>query len=97
MTIYGLWYGGAGYAHGYAADDMEAFDSVEHARTVLAEREGNGGWCRLDTFYVHRDREPVCMPTVEGSSMTLYPEPDGGEPYARLVFGPRGGVRVESF
>lgn len=97
MRIYGMWHGGAGYSYGDMPNDIEAFTSLTHAKDVLREREDNSGRYELDTFYVHRDNSPVRMPAVEGSSMDLYGNASGGEPYARLTFGPRGGVKVENY
>lgn len=92
MIVYGLWNGGANYSDGTAPQDMERFRGVAHASYVLRQRERNGGHVYLPTYYVLRENATVLFPCVQGSSMDLYPDPEGGEPWARLTIGPRGGV-----
>lgn len=96
MTVYGLWCGGSSYSNGDPSKDMEVFNSITHAGRVLRHREThNSGRYPLDTFYVHREREPVCMPAVHGSSMQLFADADGREPIMKLKIGPMGGLIKE--
>lgn len=107
--VYGTWYGGPSYSSGGDfMDNMERWDDLDAAKESLRYREGGhddytyvtetgmidkdrSGWfgspavtreSYIDLFWVYYDR-------------TAWKVSD--EPYKRLVFGPRGGVREESF
>lgn len=91
--VFGLWHGGSSYSSGDPKRDMEAFNSIAHAARVLRHREiHNSGRYDIETFFVHREPESVRMPAVEGSSIELYPDADGGKPYLKLSIGPKGGL-----
>ena len=99
MKVYGIWHGGASYSPG-GIEDIEEFDSIQHAKDVLDSRYRNGhGW--LQQFrYLNRSWPVVSVltPAVEqDSEIWLWPEvPDGDlYPWRIVKFGPRGGVVVE--
>lgn len=93
MIVYGVWFGGESYSYGMVGEDTEIFSSLRHAKDVLRERyESNGTLC-CDTYYVNRGNEPTLFPCVTRSSyIDLF---SGDDLYARIVFGPRGGVKIE--
>lgn len=101
--VIGVWYGGSSYAEDSdPTQNMEWFESEEDAKNALRGRRRDAA----DGFeYVFRtDRNGyVDTPGVdENSSVDLYQYHYDGprlnvsdEPYARIFFGPRGGVRRE--
>lgn len=91
-TVYARWYGGSSYAHSYR-EDTEAFPSIQAAKDALHERLHDSNWRRMTFVNVYRDEVTTWCPVVDDTSyLDLYASPDSDEMFARLEFGPRGGI-----
>lgn len=104
MKVYGVWYGGSGYARSDAFDDLEEFPSLKVAADRLASRERSGYWERQAFDFVNKEPARDFCPCVErDSSLDIYfadpRETMGFEPMPdrRLVFGARGGIVSERY
>lgn len=87
MIVYGMWFGGSGYAPP-TAEDLERFDSIGQAKRVFEARyDGDGGY----TPCVDQDTTEMWL--FYGPK----PPEDNGDMYPDRImrFGPRGGVHVE--
>jgi hypothetical protein len=93
LKVYALWHGGSSYSPSDYHDDMEAFSSIEAAREALRSRRDNGyGW-QQNFEFVNRPAERSLTPAVDHTAyMDLYVTPNSEGFFARLEFGPRGGV-----
>lgn len=103
MRVYAIWEGGYGnYAPSDIVNDLEAFDSIEAAKSALKARLGRG-YSYLQSFeFVNRDAERVYCPCVgDDTRMLLWSAADTDDgvvyvpecPDRVLTVGPRGGVR----
>jgi len=107
--VYGVWHGGNGYGGGDDfMDNVERWEDLASAKESLRYREGGrdsfdyvtesgrlnkdrSGW--FDTPVVGRDSYiDIYRVSYSGLEWRI-----GNEPYKRLLFGPRGGVREVSF
>lgn len=107
--VYGVWHGGPSYSSGGDfMDNMERWDNLDAAKESLRYREGGHDYFTYVTDTGMFDREKsgwFDTPAVDRTSYIdlFYVSYEGlewqinNEPYARIVFGPRGGRRVESF
>lgn len=107
--VYGTWHGGPSYSSGGDfMDNMERWDDLDAAKESLRYREGGRDDFTYvtETGMVDRDRSGwFDTPAVTRESwIDLFWVSAGGveliiadEPYKRLYFGPRGGVREKSF
>ncbi len=95
--VLAVWHGGSSYSSYDYQENLEWFDNLEAAKDAMRSRYDGSDWFR----YVNEERSGWFQtPGVDRESyMDLYTYQydgaelmDGGEPYARLVFGPRGGV-----
>lgn len=90
MKVWALWHGGASYAHPEMSD-AEEFPSIEAAKGEF--------WARR--YWPPRTGSPDTPNVDDTATMFLYAadpnETHDPLPEKRFSFGPRGGVRVESF
>lgn len=95
MKVWMLWHGGASYAAGTVADDIEEFDSLKDAKHSFDRRADS--W---NTYYPMVEREPE----EEGgqSAYVFFYDPNDesngpGDPYPDRIlrYGPRGGLHCE--
>lgn len=95
-TVYGRWHGGSSYTHPYP-EDTERFASIKAAKEAMRSRRDNGYWQRQDFDFIHKAPDSTFTPTVDESSyVDLYCCPEDEEFFARLEFGPRGGIQQHS-
>lgn len=99
-VAYGIWHGGSGYSLGDIRE-LEKFPSIKFARETFQERAQSTGAAYLNTYFTDRENESVRFPAVdERTTMDVYlydPREGGDSPDFRLVLGPRGGVKRESY
>lgn len=97
MKVFALWFGGSSYRPSSAPEDTEVFPSLQAVKDELQSRYS--GWAaitRLDgttettrTPAVERDSEFLVWSHGDGTDFPAYG--------TRVYFGPRGGVRTETF
>lgn len=104
MRVFALWHGGASYSVSSIHDnDLEQFESIAAAEYAFRDRFDSNGRRTVDFHYVQREPDSTYVPAVdESSTMDIYkydPRESDGDAYPdfQLSFGPRGGVRRESF
>lgn len=94
MEVFATWHGGSSYT-APDVDDRERFPSLKAASEALVDRKDNGGWRQMPFRKVGATETTWALTPVvdESSYMDLYATPDSEEFFARLEFGPRGGVQ----
>ena len=97
MKIYGIWYGGASYSHGDLGD-IEEFTSLAAAKEALQDRYDSNGLRQVPFYKTGEGESWTLVPCVGTDSyIDVMSGPEDSEPdfVARILFGPRGGVKVE--
>ena len=106
-------YTGPSYGTFDPRDGMEAFSGIKQAQERFRERQETSGSWRLDVIRVEWDEsgqhecedrhynlveEATCFPaTTTQDVLELYIAPGDGEPFARIIAGPRGGAVLERY
>lgn len=107
--VYGVWHGGPSYSSGGDfRDNMERWDDLDDAKESLRYRDGGHDYYGYVTetglLDVNKSGWFDSPAVTRDSYIDLYKSWYDGlewlvddQPYGRIVFGPRGGRRVESF
>ena len=96
MEVFAVWYGGPSYSTSDIHKDRERFPSIRAAERAFLERYESNGQYACPTFYINREPGNLLFPAVtEESEMEIYATATADEPWFRLTFGPRGGIRRE--
>lgn len=66
--VWTVWHGGTNYAHGYVADDVELWPTLEAALQEAERRKSTGHWCPSDFPFAHKEHASVLTPTVDEAS-----------------------------
>ena len=94
---FALWFGGASYGPSYAPEHTETFTSLQAVKDELQSRYS--GWA--DIAHLDGSTERTRTPAVDWDSYFLVWNGGDGTEYPetglRVFFGPRGGIRTETF
>lgn len=94
MTVYGLWWGGSSYSYP-EMEDLESFKSINEAKLTLRDRYDSNGIRRVRFNYVDKEEDVTLVPAVDQlTTSIMLCGRDGGDPYLEIVFGPRGGIKI---